>query len=428
MKPEEVFKRYDIRGRYPEEIDEEFAEILGRALGTFTKSNYPGKIVVSRDNKESSAPLKDALMKGLKSTGLKVVDIGVGPTDFAAFTGMQREAVSVQVTSSHLPLEFNGFKFMYPEGNGFLNEDLYTIQDLFRDRQFAEGDGEIVNDDEVLERYKAELVEYAERFSESWDKTVVHESLGGTGEVLPGILEELGAEVIDLNDQESIYMDPPNPRPENLDRLRETVEEKDADMGIATDLDADRVTVYFDGEFLTGDEVFSVLAQLVDPPFVASVDTSRSLEKFGDVEYTRVGDPFVMDRATQIDAELAGEPNGHYSLTGFVPYNSGSLAAAVLTGLELEDYLEKVPDRVTKRTAITEIVDKDEKMERIEEVVRSRFTVISDIDGIKYSEGNYTVLIRPSGSSPKIRIKGESREEAELERIMEDAEELVRKA
>lgn len=428
MKPEEVFKRYDIRGKYPEELDEEFAELLGKALGTFTARNYREKVVVGRDNKESSRPLKEALVQGIRSTGVNVIDVGVGPTDFVAFSGKENDAVSVQVTSSHMPLDFNGFKLMYPEGNGFVNEDLYSVQDLFRDREFKEGEGAVEKDAGAMDRYGGKLISFAEKLGGDWDRKIVMDSLGGTGEILPEILEQLGAEVIDLNDREGIYMDPPSPKPEKLDRLEEKVEEEDAYLGITNDLDADRVTVYYDGRFLTGDEIFSILAQLTEGPFVASVDTSEALEEFGEVHHTRVGDPFVMDEALEIDADLAGEPNGHYSLTEFVPYNSGVLTGAILAGLDLDDYLEEIPDYYTERTAITGVEDKEERMERIIEEVRDRFTVETEIDGVKYSTQGSSVLIRPSGSSPKIRVIGESKSREDLDAVIQEAEELVRNA
>lgn len=429
MKPEAVFKRYDIRGEYPDEVDEEFAELLGKSLGTFVLENHGTEVVVSKDNKDTSQSLKDALIHGLKSTGARVIDAGEGPTDFAAFTGKDHGAVSVQVTSSHMPLEFNGFKFMYPEGNGFINEDLYEVQDIFRDRDFNEGEGIVEEDRGAKDRYEEELIAFAREKGDDWNRKIVTDSLGGTAEILPRLLEELGAEVIDLNDKDGIYMDPPNPKPEKLDRLKQTVEGEDAYIGIANDLDADRVTVYLNGYgFLTGDEIFSVLAQLAEDPFAASVDTSKMLEQFGEVDYTRVGDPFVMDRALEIEAELAGEPNGHYSFTEFVPYNSGMLTGAILAGLDLEPYLERIPDYSTERAAVEGIDDKEERMKRIVEKVRDRFTVESDIDGVKYSTGDTSVLIRPSGSSPKIRVIGESRDRDKLEDAMDEAEELVRNA
>ncbi len=421
MKPEEVFKRYDIRGKYPEELDEEFAERLGKSLGTFTARNYSGKVIVCRDGKKSSEPLKNALIEGLKSSGVEVVDIGVGPTDYAAWCGKREECVSVQVTSSHMPLNFNGFKFMYPEGNGFVNEDLYEIQDIFRDREFNSGEGR-VKEKNLIDEYMEDLRDFASRFDEGSEKKIVFESMGGEGRILPELLERQGHEVIDISEDSMPYRDPPDPKPENLKQLEERVREEKADVGISTDLDADRITVYYRDRFLSGDEIFSILAQLIEGEIVASIDTSKALEQFGEVDYTRVGDPFVMDEALKIDAELAGEPNGHYSFTEFIPYNSGILTALILSGLDLDEKLSNIPDYSVKRDSV-QVEKKHEVIETLKEEFRE--DIISDLDGVKFSYRDAEVLVRPSGSSPKVRVIAESRDQKESEEALNSVKKVI---
>lgn len=421
MKPEKVFKRYDIRGKYPEELDEEFAERLGKALGTFSAENFSEKVVVSRDRKDSSKPLKNALIEGLKSSGIEVVDVGVGPTDYAAWCGKEKSCISIQVTSSHMPLNFNGFKFMYPEGNGFVNEDLYSIQDLFREQKFNSGQGS-VKEENLIDKYKDEALEFASNFNESPGKNIVFESMGGEARILPELLEKQSHNVVDISEKERPYIDPPNPKPENLGRLEKKFEELDADLGLTFDLDADRITVYHQDRFLTGDEIFSVLAQLVDGEIVASIDTSKALEQFREVDYTRVGDPFVMDEALEIDAELAGEPNGHYSFTDFVPYNSGILAALIISGLDLDEKLSNMPDYRIERDSI-QVEEKHEVIEALKDEFGE--DIISDLDGVKFNYGNAEVLVRPSGSSPKVRIIAESREQVESKKALESVKESI---
>jgi phosphoglucosamine mutase len=424
MKPEKVFKRYDIRGKYPEELNEEFAKKLGKALGTFTERNYSTKIVVSRDNKDTSEPLKESLIEGLRSTGSEVIDAGIGPTDYAAFAGKRQECISVQVTSSHMPLEFNGFKFMYPEGNGFVNEDLNTVKDIFRSEEFSEGSGSTRSlEDNIKESYKREIKQVAGNLgSESLDLTVAVDTLGGaTTGLLPSLLEEIGADVIDISEryEEHPYRDPPNPKPEHLSELKKTVEDTEADLGLATDMDGDRVAVFTD-RFITGDEIFNILAQKVEGDAVASIDTSNALEdllrKRGDhVYYTRVGDPFVMDKALDESVALAGEPNGHYSLLEFVPYNSGTLTALILAGTNISESLQRKPDYSVDRSSF-KTEEKHDKMERIKRTVKQSYNFKSEIDGVKFEADGIEVLVRPSGSSPKIRVIAESEDEQKLEK------------
>ena len=436
MQPEEVFKRYDVRGKYPEELDEEFAERLGKAIGTFTKRNFPNQIVIGRDNKNTSKPLKKALKEGIESTGVDIVDVSIGPTDYTAFIGKEKESVSLQITSSHMPLKFNGFKFMYPEGNGFVNEDLNTVKDLFRDEEFEEESGSTEGREKKMEElYRKNIkVKAGELGSENLDLAVAVDTLGGaTTEFLPELLESMGAEVIDISERydEHPYRDPPNPKPEQLEELKEEVENGEADIGLATDMDGDRIAVYTD-RFLSGDEIFNIIAQKVDGDAVASIDSSKALEDLledrGDqVFYTRVGDPFVMDKALEEQVSLAGEPNGHYSILDFVPYNSGTLAALILAGTDIEKSLEKKPAYYVERYSF-ETDEKMDKMERIKEKVKEEYIFVSDIDGVKFETGSLDVLVRPSGSSPKIRVIAEAETEGDLEEGVEELRQFIKDA
>lgn len=397
---------------------------MGRAVGTFSMRNHAKRIVVTRDTKESSEPLKDALIKGIRSTGVKVLDAGVGPTDYAAFTGNHHYAVSVQVTSSHMPLDFNGLKFMYPEGNGFLNEDLNRLEQVFLEEDFDSGDGSVENA-EMYDRYRERFREFVEEHGGDRRGKVVVDTLGGAAWFLPGLLEDLGFEVVSATTEDRPQYDPPNPTPEVLDELPARVEAEDADLGLAVDMDADRVAAY-NGKWLDGDELFGVFAQMFPGTVVASINSSSGLDELaGEVILTRVGDPFVIDRMIREDAVLSGEPNGHYCFPGFVNYNSGGLAAALLASIKLEDYLENLPETHASKANIS-VGNKHEVMSHVAETVDERFEIVSDRDGVKFTDGKAVCLARPSGSSEIVRIKSESSERDAAESLAQTAEELVR--
>ncbi|MFB6190790.1 MAG: hypothetical protein ABEJ91_04435 [Candidatus Nanohaloarchaea archaeon] len=456
MKPEKVFKRYDIRGDYPGEINEEFAERLGKALGTFARRNHGDEVVVGRDNKESSQPLKQAFIGGLESVGVNVLDAGTGPTDYVAFTGMENSSVSVQVTSSHLPLDTNGFKFMYPGGNGFLNPDLYEVQDIFREGEFEDGSsssGEAARSSNLGENaaggtdyvaagarqgYLAAAKRYFGQHFDGIDRKVVVDTLGGAStEYLPHLMEQLGAEVVNIAGEREVkgpYLDPPKPEPENLGYLEERVEQENADVAVVNDMDADRVAVYYEGEWIPGDRLFALLAQLIEPAdMVASIDTSQMVEEVvrengGEIHYTRVGDPFVIDETLEQDAELSGEPNGHYCFPALVPYNSGTVAALLLAAMDIDSGLEELREYHSERADIEveDNLEKESRMQQVEERVKSEYSVISDLDGVKFELGEGNVLVRPSGSSPVIRVIAEARDAEAAGEICSRAEELVR--
>ncbi len=434
MDEEKVFKRYDIRGVYPEELDEKFAELLGKSLGTFIQNKeYSKKLVVCRDNKNSSKPLKSSFIDGVLATGIQVIDIGTGPTDFAAFSGMKKDCVSVQVTASHLSLKFNGFKFMYPQGNGFVNEDLNKVKTIFRERNFSQSpEAELKKDRALSKSYREDLKSFVESKGEEWDKKIVVDTMGGaTSSFLPSLLKGLGAEVVDLGDSKDRmpYRDPPNPKPGKLSELKQAVEENDADIGLATDMDGDRVTLYKNG-FISGNSVFAVFTKLFDGDKVASLDTSKAVEQVAEskgeeVFYTRVGDPFVLEKALDVKASLAGEPNGHYAFLGFTAYSSGILSALILSGLDLEAYLEDLPRYYSERRSIS-VKNKEERMRELEKIIEKQYTITSKADGLKIGEENFQVLVRPSGSSSKIRVITESKDPSMASEVVERFEKLVR--
>ncbi|MFB6174447.1 MAG: hypothetical protein ABEJ87_00540 [Candidatus Nanohalobium sp.] len=434
MRPENVFRRYDIRGEHPGEIDEAFAELLGKSVGTFSKMEFSGRVIVCRDNKESSKALKEALISGLKSSGVKVIDVGMGPTDYAGFSGKEHSAVSVQVTSSHMPLRFNGFKLMYPEGNGFVNEDLDEVKEIFRERDFSRGEGSYRGMEKTMkQRYRDRVRMRGSRLgSRRVNARIVVDSLGGaTKELLPQLLRDIGVEVIEISAEkdEHPYRDPPNPKPENLEELEKRVEEEDADLGIATDMDGDRLTAYYNGRFLSGYEVFGLMAQATRSDVVASIDTARGLEEYlndinREVFYTRVGDPFVMEKALEEDVDLAGEPNGHYAFLEFLPYNSGILTALVLAGTDLEEGLEELPDYSVERFSV-KVDDREAKMQELEQKIKEKYEVLSEVDGVKFRTDRCDVLVRPSGSSEKIRVIIQADSEKKVTRDIATVRQLV---
>jgi phosphoglucosamine mutase len=226
-----------------------------------------------------------------------------------------------------------------------------------------------------------------------------------------------------VSEDESPKVDPPDPRPENLQKLAKRVDSEDADLGLAFDLDADRIRVYRDGEFVSGDEVFAILASETDRKTVASVNTASEIENMTEVEYTRVGDPFVLDRALEIDAELAGEPNGHYAFPEFLPYNSAALTALILSRIDLKKTFGQLEDFEIARESL-KVESKEKVIEELKEIHGDE--IVSEVDGIKFGMEDSTVLVRPSGSSSKVRITADSGGEASAERILEEVKEEVK--
>lgn len=425
MRPEEVFKRYDIRGDYPEEIDEEFAEILGRAFGTFVIREEVEKVVVTRDTKVSSEKLKEYLEKGLAKTGVKVLDAGVGPTDYAAIVGRENSAFSVQVTSSHLSMGTNGFKFMYPEGNSLVNDDLNLLQKLFMERDLAEGEGSVEDvKNESKDLYEGEARKFLSDRGLRPVKNVYLETMSGAGAVfLPDILENYD---VDIKHSDGRF-DPPDPDSHDFGDLKSSVDSGKTDIGIVTDMDADRARIYHGNEWIDGNTVIYVLSKALGlERIVASVDTSQRLEEHfdGDLSYTRVGDPFVLDEMLERDAQFSGEPNNHFAFSQFVPYNSATIAALVLASVDIGTVREELPERKELRESI-EVEDKEKVMEEAEGYAREQGEIISEVDGVKFAMNDTDVLVRKSGTSEKIRLVVDAPDLDEAERVLEQVKTTI---
>lgn len=405
----EVFKRYDIRGGYPGEIDEGFAMRLGRAFGSLFRDGKT--MVLGRDNVESSLPLKFAFSAGALSAGASVIDVGVGPTDFVSFCCRRLKANGgVMVTASHLGFDNSGFKFLYGEGNGFLNGDLARVKDAFLKHDFDTRKVGSFSDENgiagaYLESAKNLLLRLSGGKRTGRAKAVV-DTLGAA--LIAPLLESLGCEVVAVDTERHADCAEEG----NVAYLKEEMEKHGAEVAVASDTDGDRLAVFSrGGRWVTGDELFCFFASKVAKKgtIIASVDTSSIIESIvpnAKIIYTRIGDPFVIDAAIKHKATLAGEPNGHYCFPAFAAYNSGTFFAALsaIFADELPEFLGKLPKRFVEKKKLAVKGAESTMKEMLKFANLSKSKIISRLDGIKFRYCESTVLVRPSGTENAIRI------------------------
>ncbi len=430
MDPRKVFKRYDIRGEYPREIDENFSEDIGKATGTFSLKKGVNKIIVSRDNRESSKHVKKALIDGLRYTGVNIIDIGEGPTDRLAIAAKIHGAIGIQVTASHLSWDKTGFKMVYRKGNGFSNDDMDEIKKTFLEKDFVtRGESfEIDNSFEFDETYEEELLDYIGDINGRKRKVVLDCCNGTAKRFAPRIFEKLGFHVIEAEREEI----DPYPREENRKFVEKMVKESDAILGIGFDPDADRVyVIHPEKGWIDGNNIIYCLIKMKGAEKVAlSVDTSKIVENTGaDIRYSRVGDIFVSELGLDMEADLLGEPNGHYALTDFCWYNSGIMIGAYIANNEEEfsELLDEIPKNHTVNRNL-QTTGKAAKMRKIEKAIKyvvNNFDVLNNIDGIKFEGEGFTALIRSSGTSNKIRITVNGEKKSRVEEIADMLYELL---
>lgn len=413
MSYEAVFNRYDVRGEYPGEIDDEFAERFGRAVGTYAMRRSRGRVVVGRDTRESSERVMELFLEGVRSTGCSAVSVGVGPTDMVALASSHYGGLGVMVTASHHAWERTGFKLLYEEGYGFSNEDLADVKQLFRGREFESGsEGPLL---EMKYEFREEYIERAAEFLRDYediDGKILVDGCNGAGfDVGPALLEEIGFDVVRVNCESRAGGVDPEPDEGSRREVVELLREEGADLVVGYDPDADRVyVVHPERGWLDGNEVFYLLGKVLGVgKIAASVDSSGLIEELGaEVRYSRVGDVFVSALGYEFGADLLGEPNGHYAVTGFCWYNSGILCSALLAlhHDRLGGLLEEAPSYYTERRVlhVDSAEEKEEVVRKAMQYAAREYEIDSTVDGVKFGGDGFSALIRPSGTSRKVRL------------------------
>ncbi|RLG14307.1 MAG: hypothetical protein DRN66_02360 [Candidatus Nanohalarchaeota archaeon] len=435
-----VFNKYDIRGSYPDEIDDEFSYKIGRTAGTYCKENFENHLIaVGMDTRKSSKTIKENLIDGLNSAGVDVIDIGKATTDKTALAGNYYNcAFSIMVTASHHPIDHNGFKFMYEKGNGFSNKEMEKIKKIFIGDEFISGKGNRTDKTEEFDKI------YEQKIESALEKYIDTGKLKGLNVVadccnsfasrhLINILEKYKCNVVRVNckiksDDASFE---PKPTEKNRQNIADMVKKTKADIGIGVDLDADRIFAFDStGRWIDGHEIFCLLSETIgSKKIVASVDTSSMLQEHmrdAKVIRTKIGDIFVSEKAIEMDADFSGEPNGHYAFPKFCKYNSGIFSGLMLCSIAKE--IPKMRKNLPKYHNISKTIthkshrEKEEAMTKIKAKAREKYEVVSELCGIKFRYNDTVFLIRASGTSPVIRVMAENKDKKKLQ---EDKEILL---
>ncbi|HJV96007.1 MAG TPA: phosphomannomutase/phosphoglucomutase, partial [Albitalea sp.] len=259
-----VFKAYDIRGIVGTTIDESFAEHLGRAFGTEARKLGEKAVVVGRDGRMSGPGLAAALIRGLVSTGLDVVDLGPVTTPMLYYVAATRKqhgcSSGIQITGSHNPKDYNGFK-MVLAGKAIYGDEIQGLRQRIEAEDYARAPGRSATMD-ILPEYRHRIVSDCKLARKM--KIVVDSGNGIPGASAPGILRALGCDVTELysevdGDFPNHHPDPS--KPENLADLIRTVQSTDAEIGLAFDGDGDRLGVVTkDGQIIYPDRQLMLFA------------------------------------------------------------------------------------------------------------------------------------------------------------------------
>jgi len=435
--PAQVFRAYDIRGVVGSEINEEFANLLGRALGTLAGEQEQQALAVGSDGRNSSPAIKNALVKGLLDSGRDVVDIGLVPTPlmyFAVSNGNTRSGVVV--TASHNPGDYNGFKITL-DGKPLSGDGLQMLKERMEQGNFSDGAGRLAKQD-IKAAYLDAIV--GDIAISSPLRIVVDAGNGAAGDMAPRVLESLGCEVIRLYCD--IDGDFPNHHPdpavdENLADLQAKVRESGADFGVAYDGDGDRLTIVNgDGEIVRNDRLLMLFAEDVvsrnpGADVVFDVKCSRHLTNLvskhgGRPVLWKTGHAFMREKVLQTGALLGGEFSGHiYFGERWYGFDDAIYATARLaeilssTGLDMVTLLEEYP--ITENTPELQMAvpdeDKFDIVNKLAEQGKFGNGKVTTIDGIRVDFNDGWGLLRASNTTPALTARFEAHDTDALERI-----------
>ncbi len=427
-----VFRQYDVRGEYPSEINENFAEKLGRATADYLGNS--GTVIVGCDFRPSSGRLKEALISGLIKGGVSVLDISTCTTDMLTFaTITYKSDLSIMVTASHLPLKYNGFKYVSKQGVYLSEAERSKIKGILSKGEFKGGEGKVERLS-VLDRYLNSMKTLMNWSSRTLSGTkLVTYPMGGTAILtLPKLLEDLGAEVYVIRE----VAEDPEPKDENTTILREELLVKKGLLGLINDGDGDRLAARnHDGNYITGDQLLCIFAKLYSKlgKVVVTIDSSSAVFEYvgGELIVSKVGEANYVVDAVKQGAIFGGEPSGHFVDLRFTPSGSGTLFAAILAEIakrgDLDKMLAEIPKFHTYRVKVA-CRDRLSTMSRVvADLEREGVEILSRIDGVKYRVGGATVLIRPSNTEQVVRATVESKDAEEAKNMLGRVEEMLRR-
>jgi phosphomannomutase len=429
------FKAYDVRGRIPDQLNEEIARRIGRAFAEVVK---PRQVVVGHDIRLTSEAIKAALVAGLLEQGVDVYDIGLCGTEEIYFaTSHAGMDGGVAVTASHNPKDYNGMKFVREESRPISGDTgLFDIKALAEQDEFvpAAKAGQLHPLDTAA-AYVEHLLSYVDVAALKPLKIVVDAGNGGAGRVIDLLEPHLPFEFIKLHHQPDGNFPNGVPNPllvENRAAAIAAVREHNADLGIAWDGDFDRC-FFFDesGEFIEGYYVVGLLAEAFlkqqgparvvhDPRLVwNTIDIVESLG--GEAVQSKTGHAFIKERMRKENAVYGGEMSAHHYFRDFAYCDSGMIPWLLVTGLICasgQPLSTLVAQRVAAYPCSGEINrtidDPAAVLARAEDQYREQALSIEHVDGLSMDMGDWRFNLRMSNTEPVVRLNVESRADEAL--------------
>lgn len=451
-----ILRGYDIRGVVDKDLSPEIAEHFGKAYGTYMKKKDTKTVIVGHDSRLTSEEYSTRLIKGIVSTGIDVIDIGlvlVGTVYWAQYYFKSKGAV--MVTASHNPSEYNGFKFANDFSEAMVLEELNIIKDIVEKEEYSLSDtpGTIKNED-VRDVYFNDLIK---RFEiKPGIKVVVDSSCTTAGVIIPDLLRRVGCEVVESNCELDGTFPLGVADPTELivaERLKEKVLETKADIGFSYDADGDRIGIVDElGTIIWNDVLVALFAidilnyhpgEKIMYNTLCSKVVDETIIKYGGTPYMyRTGHGFLKKKNQEVKAPFIGELSGHFFFSAdFYNHDDGCYATLRLlhylsrTNQTLHEALSSLPKYISSPEIKVGYPD-DKKVAfvaKIADILRTDYPeaeIIDDEragDGARLEMADSMLIFRYSQNGPYLTIKFESKSQEKYDTLKKYVNNLLHK-
>ena len=444
-----IFRGYDIRGIYNEDLFENTAYTIGKAYGTYLQKYFnKNKVVIGHDNRESSPILSNALIEGITSTGVNVVDLGLVTSPMVYYANiLYNTPAGIVITASHSPKEYNGFKIAFDEKREICGDEIKEFREFVLTSEFLIGNGTVEKKD-IKEEYINMIVS---KFKFKKRYKVVVDSGNGTASIVAKELFDrlnLDVEYIFCESDPSFPNHHPDPaEAENLVDLQEAVLKNKADIGVAFDGDCDRVGCVDDkGKVLPSDYYMAIISKYILPTIdkkqvIFDVSCSKTLsdeikKSGGEPIVFKTGNSFIKREMIRQKLLFGGEISGHtFFYDKFYGFDDGIYAA--LRMIEILDNenkkLSTIEEDLIKyySTPVLKLTVSEDRKEKIVEEVKKycleKGYKTSTIDGARPEFEDSFAIVRMSNTSPKITVRFEATTENRLKELEDEFLTLIDK-
>jgi len=451
---EAIFKAYDIRGIYPNEINEQDVYKIAKAYCEFVK---PQEVVIGCDVRLSSPSLKASAIKAVVDQGIKVIDVGEISTDMLYFAVANYDyAGGFSITASHNPKEYNGLKFVREESKPISSDTgLFDIRDIAKNFEFRISDFELTDEDLRLVEKKNILQDYIVKIKTFADfskfkplKIVANPNFGMGGGAVDKLLENTNIEIVKLNWETdgNFPKGQPDPLiPENREEISKLVVENRADFGVAWDADADRCFFFTEkGQFIEGYFITALLDKILleknpnekiihDPRLVWAIQDVAG-ENNGIAITNKSGHAFIKERMKKEDAIFGGEMSAHYYFRDYFYCDNGLIPLVMILeflSMQKKTLSEIMQEMFWNKYFVSgeinnEVADVKAKITQAKEKYSVGAKKIDEIDGVSIEYADWRFNLRGSNTEPVIRLNVEAKSQELMEEKRDELLQLIR--